>query len=43
MTGIDLAKGGFQVHGALMAGHVKFRKKLSRGQSGSSLSSRQHL
>ena len=32
MIGIDLAKNAFQVHGASMAGHVKFRKKLSRGQ-----------
>lgn len=32
MIGVDLAKAVFQVHGASMAGHVKFRKKLSRQQ-----------
>ena len=32
MIGIDLAKNVFQVHGASMAGLVKFRKKLSRLQ-----------
>ncbi len=32
MIGVDLAKNVFQVHGASMAGHVKFRKKLSRPQ-----------
>ncbi len=28
MIGVDLAKNGFQVHGALRAGEVQFRKKL---------------
>ncbi|MBL0373492.1 hypothetical protein JJB09_15785 [Rhizobium sp. KVB221] len=32
MIGIDLAKNVFQVHGALMTGELKFRKKLSRVQ-----------
>lgn len=32
MIGVDLAKSVFQVHGASMAGHVKFRKKLTRLQ-----------
>lgn len=32
MIGVDLAKNVFQVHGALMTGHVQFRKKLSRPQ-----------
>lgn len=32
MIGVDLAKNVFQLHGATMAGEVKFRKKLSRGQ-----------
>ena len=32
MIGVDLAKSVFQVHGALMTGHVQFRKKLSRLQ-----------
>lgn len=32
MIGIDLAKNFFQVHGASMAGEVKFRKKLSRAR-----------
>ncbi len=32
MIGVDLAKRVFQLHGASMAGHVKFRKKLSRPQ-----------
>lgn len=32
MIGVDLAKHVFQVHGALMSGHVQFRKKLSRSQ-----------
>lgn len=32
MIGIDLAKNAFQVHVASMTGHVKCRKKLSRGQ-----------
>lgn len=32
MIGVDLAKRVFQVHGASMTGHVKFRKKLSRDQ-----------
>lgn len=32
MIGVDLAKRIFQVHGASMTGHVKFRKKLTRVQ-----------
>ena len=32
MIGVDLAKRVFQVHGASMAGQVKFRKKLTREQ-----------
>jgi transposase len=32
MIGVDLAKSVFQLHGATMTGHVKFRKKLARGQ-----------
>lgn len=32
MIGVDLAKSSFQIHGASMAGHVKFRRKLSRSQ-----------
>lgn len=32
MIGVDLAKAVFQVHGASMTGHVKFRKKVSRPQ-----------
>jgi transposase len=32
MIGVDLAKRVFQLHGATMEGHVKFRKKLSRDQ-----------
>lgn len=32
MIGVDLAKRVFQVHGASMTGHAKFRKKLSRDQ-----------
>lgn len=32
MIGVDLAKSVFQLHGASMVGHVKFRKKLSRRQ-----------
>lgn len=32
MIGVDLAKRVFQLHGATMAGEVKFRKKLSREQ-----------
>jgi transposase len=32
MIGIDLAKNVFQIHGASMAGVVKFRKKLTRSQ-----------
>ncbi len=32
MIGVDLAKNVFQLHGASMKGHVKFRKKLSRPQ-----------
>jgi transposase len=30
IIGVDLAKRVFQIHGATVAGHVKFRKKLSR-------------
>ncbi|MBB3148775.1 transposase, partial [Phyllobacterium trifolii] len=32
MIGVDLAKSVFVLHGASMAGQVKFRKKLSRSQ-----------
>ena len=32
MIGVDLAKNVFQIHAALMTGHVQFRKKLSRPQ-----------
>ncbi len=32
IIGVDLAKRVFQVHGASMTGHVKFRKKLTREQ-----------
>lgn len=32
MIGVDLAKNIFQVHGATVEGHVKFRNKLSRAQ-----------
>ncbi|MCA1530643.1 IS110 family transposase [Bradyrhizobium yuanmingense] len=32
VIGVDLAKNVFQLHGASMAGHLKFRKKLSRLQ-----------
>ena len=32
MIGVDLAKNVFQLHGASMTGHLKFRKKLSRPQ-----------
>lgn len=32
MIGVDLAKQVFQLHGATMTGHVRFRKKLSRAQ-----------
>lgn len=32
MIGVDLAKNVFQLHGASMAGHLKFRKKVTRGQ-----------
>ena len=32
MIGVDLAKSVFQLHGASMAGHVKFRKKVTRTQ-----------
>ena len=32
MIGVDLAKQVFQLHGATMTGHVRFRKKLSRPQ-----------
>lgn len=30
MIGVDLAKNVFQLHGASMAGHLKFRKKVTR-------------
>jgi hypothetical protein len=29
MIGVDLAKSVFQLHGASMAGHLKFRKKVT--------------
>lgn len=32
MIGVDLAKSVFQIHGASMAGHIRFRKKLTRAQ-----------
>ena len=32
IIGVDLAKRVFQLHGASMTGHVKFRKKLTRDQ-----------
>ena len=32
IIGLDLAKNVFQLHGASAAGHVKFRKKVTRGQ-----------
>ena len=32
MIGIDLAKNVFQVHGASLTGHIRFRRKLSRLQ-----------
>lgn len=32
MIGVDLANSVFQLHGALMSGEVKFRKKLTRLQ-----------
>jgi transposase len=32
MIGVDLAKNVFQVHGASLTGHLRFRKKLSRLQ-----------
>ncbi len=32
MIGVDSAKQVFQIHGAAMTGHVRFRKKLSRPQ-----------
>lgn len=32
MIGVDLAKAGFQIHGASMTGQMRFRKKLSRHQ-----------
>jgi transposase len=32
MIGMDLAKRVFQLHGATMAGEVKFRKKLTRAR-----------
>lgn len=32
MIGVDLAKSLFQIHGASMKGHVKFRKRLTREQ-----------
>ena len=31
MIGVDLAKSVFQLHGASLAGHLKFRKKVTRG------------
>lgn len=30
MIGVDLAKSVFQLHGALLTGEVRFRKKLAR-------------
>lgn len=32
MIGVDLAKSVFQLHGASMSGHLKFRKKMTRNQ-----------
>ncbi|CUH40527.1 hypothetical protein JSE7799_03261 [Jannaschia seosinensis] len=32
MIGVDLAKSVFQLHGASMAGHLEFRKKVTRVQ-----------
>lgn len=32
MTGVDLAKAVFQIHGAWLTGHPQFRRKLSRRQ-----------
>lgn len=32
MIGVDLAKSVFQLHGADMSGHLKFRKKMTRVQ-----------
>ncbi|NSY40898.1 IS110 family transposase [Leisingera sp. ANG59] len=32
MIGVDLAKSVFQIHGASLTGHVKFRKKITRTQ-----------
>lgn len=32
MIGVDLAKNVFVLHAATMAGEVRYRKKLSRGQ-----------
>lgn len=32
MIGVSLAKTVFQLHGATMVGHLKFRRKLSRPQ-----------
>ncbi|MGC5840385.1 IS110 family transposase, partial [Mesorhizobium abyssinicae] len=32
MIGVDLAKNAFQLHGATMTGHLKFRKKLTRSR-----------
>lgn len=32
MIGVDLAKNVIQLHGASMTGHLKFRKKMTRGQ-----------
>ena len=32
MIGVDPAKSALQIHGALLAGHVKFRKKITRAQ-----------
>ena len=33
MIGVDLAKSAFQLHGASLAEHLKFRKKVTRVQS----------
>jgi hypothetical protein len=30
MIGVDLAKSVFQLHGASLAGHLKFRKKVTQ-------------
>lgn len=32
MIGVDLAKNVFQLHGATMTGHLRFRKKLTRSR-----------